>query len=153
MRLYPPAWLIHREPLIEDELGGYRVRPGTLVLISPYLLHRNTAFWEDPEVFDPDRFEPALSAVRPRFAYLPFGGGPRQCIGNEFAMMEAVLILCTFLQRYRLQLVSHERIEPEPMVTLRAKAGIWMTARKRPAAPARGPAVRPAEQAMHPPQA
>ncbi len=131
MRLYPPAWLLARAALGEDEVGGYRVPKGAMVLVSPYLLHRHPRHWENPEGFDPDRFAPERAAARARFVYLPFGGGPRVCIGNEFALMEAVIILASVVQRYRLELVPHHPVELEPLVTLRPRFGIQVVARRQ----------------------
>jgi cytochrome P450 len=124
MRLYPPAWIISRRPLEDDEIGGYRVPAGATVLISPYVTHRNPGYWDRPGVFDPQRFSPERSSGRPEFAYLPFGGGPRKCIGEHFAMTEGVLILAAVAQRYRLRPVPGHAVEPEPLVTLRPKRGV-----------------------------
>ena len=92
----------------------------------PYVLHRLPAYWKDPETFDPERFTPERSADRPKFAYLPFGAGPRQCIGNQFALIEAQLSVATLAQRYRLQLVAGHRVEPWPLITLRPRYGMPM---------------------------
>jgi cytochrome P450 len=126
MRLYPPAWSFSRNALAEDELGGYHVPTGSLILLCPYTTHRHPAFWEQPAVFDPLRFTPEHIASRPPYAYFPFGGGPRQCIGSAFALMEAQLILVTLAQRYRLCLGVQTCIEPEPLVTLRPRGGLPM---------------------------
>jgi cytochrome P450 len=131
LRLYPPAWIITRRAVGEDCIGGYPLKAGTLVIISPYTLHRNPEFWEDPEVFNPDRFAPELVESRPRFSYLPFGGGPRLCIGDSFARMEAQLILTTVLKRFRLSLAAGQQVEVEPLVTLRPKHGMWMQVTRR----------------------
>src|SRR5262249_39771803 len=103
MRLYPPAWIIEREAMAEDQVGGYRVRRGSVVAMSPFTLHRNPRFWERPNEFDPDRFSPARAMARPKHAYLPFGGGPRLCIGNAFAMMEAQIILAMVAAEWSLE--------------------------------------------------
>ena len=92
-----------------------------MILLCPYTTHRHPAFWEQPEVFDPLRFTPERVASRPHYAYFPFGGGPRLCIGNAFAMMEAHLILATVAQRYRLCLGTDVQVEPEPLITLRPR--------------------------------
>jgi cytochrome P450 len=131
MRLYPPAWAFSRAPTEDDEIGGYRVPAKSLVLLSPYVTHRHPDFWERPERFDPERFTPERSRARPRFAYFPFGGGPRQCIGNEFATVEAQLVLAVVAQRYGLALVPGRRVEPEPAITLRPRSGLYMTLRRR----------------------
>jgi cytochrome P450 len=130
MRLYPPAWVIARNALADDEIGGFRIPRDAIVLVSPYITHRHPAFWENPEGLDPERFA-AESDVRRhhqhRFAYFPFGGGPRICIGNNFALMEAQLLLASLARRWRLDLVPSHPVEPQPMVTLRPKYGMRMT--------------------------
>ena len=131
MRLYPPGWIVSRRNLKDDEIGSYRVPAGTTVLISPYVTHRNPDHWERPEVFDPERFSSERSADRPEFAYLPFGGGPRKCIGEHFAMTEGVLIMATVAKRYSLGLVPGHPVTPEPLVTLRPKRGILVILRER----------------------
>jgi cytochrome P450 len=93
MRLYPPAPSLGRLAEVEDELGGYRIPPGAMVVVSPWATHRHPAFWEDPDEFDPSRFEPETEAARHRYACFPFGAGPRACIGGHFAVMEAVIAL------------------------------------------------------------
>jgi cytochrome P450 len=127
MRLYPPAWMFTRAARQDDEIGGYFIPKGSFLFLSPYLVHRKPSLWEDPEGFDPERFAPERAASIPRFAYFPFGGGPRQCIGNTFALMESVLLLAVFLQKYRLDLVPGHPVELEPLVTLRPKHGVMMT--------------------------
>lgn len=124
LRLFPPAWGFEREAVEADVVGGYPVRPGTVIAVAPYTLHRHRRYWDDPEGFDPDRFTPERSAGRHRFAYLPFGGGPRICIGKGFAMMEAVLIIATVAQRWRLALRPGERLDLEPGITLRPRGGL-----------------------------
>ena len=126
LRLYPPIWRLSRQALGEDAVGGYHVPSGCVVLLSPWLTHRNPAYWPDAERFDPDRFLPKHGVGRPRFAYFPFGGGPRTCIGNSFALMEARLILARVLQRYRLRLVPGHVVEVEPRITLRPRGGLPM---------------------------
>jgi cytochrome P450 len=132
MRLYPPAWAIGRRAVEDDEIGGFTIAAGSPLLLSPYVTHRHPAFWENPEAFDPDRFAPAAAAKRPRYAYFPFGGGPRVCIGNSFALMEAQVVVAMIASRYRLEVVSGQAVEPEPLITLRPKGGIWVVARERP---------------------
>ena len=131
MRLYPPAWGMVRQAREADEIGGYHIPANSIIAIVQYVTHRHQDFWDRPEEFDPERFTPERSASRPRFAYFPFGGGPRQCIGNNFAMMEAQLILATVAQRYRLRLVPGHPVEPRPMLTLRPRYGIRMTVQGR----------------------
>ena len=131
--LYPPAWLIGREALNEFEVHGYRLRAGTNVLMIPWITHRDARFYRESERFDPDRWsdDPTRSGRLPRFAYFPFGGGPRVCIGAGFAMMEATLLLATIAQRFRLRLTSDRSIEMLPLVTLRPKNGIKMMLQER----------------------
>ena len=130
LRLYPPAWMFARRALADDELGGYHLPAGAMVAISPYVTHRNPDFWESPEHFDPERFEEARQAGRPRFAYHPFSGGPRVCIGNSFALMEAQLILAMLYQGFELALVPGRTVRPRPGSTLRPQPGVWMTIQK-----------------------
>jgi len=124
MRLYPPVWGFERRALEDDEIGGYRIAKGTQVAIFPYVLHRHPAHWQNPEGFDPERF--LSGPERPRYAYLPFGGGPRICIGNAFAMMEAQILLSMIASRYRFELPAGARVELEPVVTLRPRHGMPM---------------------------
>ena len=127
LRLYPPAWAMSRSAIGSDEIGGYYIPAGALILLSPYVIQRDPRYWDNPEGFDPERFTPECSQNRPRYTYFPFGGGPRQCIGNEFALMEATLVLATVAQKYRLQLVPGHPVEPYPIFTLRPRHGVLMT--------------------------
>ncbi len=131
LRLYPPAWSFSRVALQDDVIGGFRIPRGTYVLLSPWVTHRHPDVWENPEGFDPDRFLPEREQERPRFAWFPFGGGPRQCIGSQFALMELVLVLATLLQRVRLDLTPGQDIRPTAAITLRPRPGIRMTATQR----------------------
>jgi cytochrome P450 len=131
MRLYPPAWGFSRQAMADDRLGGFRLPRGWLAFVIPYVLHRLPALWPNPERFDPDRFLPERSVDRPKFVYLPFGAGPRQCIGNHFALIEAHLIVATLAQRYRLHLVPGHRVEPWALITLRPRFGMPMTIEPR----------------------
>ena len=128
LRLYPPAWLVTRKSVGEDVLGGVRVPPGSLVIVSIWSTQRSAACWPDPLRFDPDRFLPAAAGSRPRFAYLPFGGGPRLCIGNTFALTEGPLVLATIWQRCRLELVPGQAVIVDPLVTLRPRGGLPLRA-------------------------
>ncbi|HYH97043.1 cytochrome P450 [Hyalangium sp.] len=119
LRLYPPVYVLGRKVLEDDTVCGYQVLGGSSVDISPYVTQRLPEFWPDPERFDPDRFTPDKIAARPKYAYFPFLGGPRQCIGNNFALMEGTLILATLAQRYRPRMVAGYTPTPEPLVTLR----------------------------------
>jgi cytochrome P450 len=127
LRLYPPAPLLSRKAIAADELRRYPIAANSMIMISPYAVHRHPAFWEKPEQFDPERFTPECSATRPAYAYFPFGGGPHVCIGNHFAMMEAQLILATVAQRYQLRLIPGHPVEPQMVVTLRPRYGLPMT--------------------------
>jgi cytochrome P450 len=131
MRLYPPVFGFSRHAISEDEIGGYRIRANSVIFVSQYCTHRHPAFWEEPEVFDPERFTEERSAGRPRFAYFPFGGGPRQCIGSAFALMEAQLVLATVAQRYALRLVPGHPVEPQVLLTMRPRYGLLMTLHPR----------------------
>jgi cytochrome P450 len=126
MRLYPPAWAIGREALLDCEIGGYAVRKDTTLYMSPWVIHRDPRHFEDPTVFRPDRWRGDLARRLPRFAYLPFGGGPRICIGNRFAMMEAVLILATIVRRFRLDWQRDRPVAPFASITLRPQGGVWV---------------------------
>ncbi len=131
MRLYPPAWLFERQAAGDTELGGFQIPAKTMIAIAPWTLHRHPAFWDNPEGFDPDRFLPERVAARPRYSYLPFGGGPRQCIGVNFALYEAKLVLATLLQRYSFALVPGQNLRPDAAVTLRPAHGMKMWLRPR----------------------
>ena len=131
MRLYPPAWGLGRRALADHAIGGYTIPAGTLVAMSPYVVQRDERWWPEPARFDPDRFTPEAKAARPRFAYFPFGGGARQCIGESFAWMEGVLLLATIAQRWRFRLAPGPRVEPQALITLRPKHGIRMVAEAR----------------------
>ena len=127
MRLYPAVHtLAFREAQQDDVVCGMKISKGALVTIMPWLIHRSRKYWENPERFDPERFSPEASAVRDRLTYLPFGYGPRICIGASFAMTEAVLILATLAQRFRARVASGCVVEPQAIFTLRAKNGMHM---------------------------
>ena len=131
MRLYPPAHTLSRTAMGEDEVLGRRIPKGAQIMIVPWLLHRNPRLWQDPERFDPERFAPDRAASRLRFAYIPFGAGPRICIGAAFAMAEAMLILTTVAQRYRLRLKPGFPVEPQGLITLRPRHGMQMIPERR----------------------
>jgi cytochrome P450 len=126
MRLYPPAAGFAREPIEDVRIGGYDVPRGSLVTVNTYALHRDPRFFDDPERFDPERFAAGWEERIPRYAFLPFGGGPRVCIGNGFAMMETRLILAAVAQRCHLSLEPGQEITPVQLVTVRPKNGIRM---------------------------
>lgn len=126
LRLYPPAWILTRTNLADDELCGYSIPAHSYLAASPFVMHRHPAYWHKPEQFDPDRFLPQAAKQIHRFVYFPFGGGPRLCIGRGFAQVEAHLILATLAQRCRLTLVPNTRVEMQALVTLRPKNGLPM---------------------------
>lgn len=128
MRLYPPAWAMGREVLEDVSIGPYHLRKGTMVFFSQYIVQRDPRWFPEPTQFCPERFTPEAKAERPRFAYFPFGGGGRQCIGESFALMEATLALATIAQRWRLELAAGQRIEVQPKITLRPKYGVKVVA-------------------------
>jgi cytochrome P450 len=130
LRLYPPAWAMGRKARNDFELGPYHLPRGTTMLMSQWIAHRSEAFWPEPLRFDPERFGPH-APLRPKFAYFPFGAGPRQCIGESFAWMEGVLVLATIAQKWRLRLVPGHRIKVQPLITLRSKYGMKMTVEGR----------------------
>jgi cytochrome P450 len=125
MRLYPPAWIIGRRALTADQIGSYTFPADSYFLISPYTLHRRPEYWDEPEVFNPDRFLEEHAKDRPTYAYLPFGGGPRLCIGNNFALLEMQLVLALLLRDFDVVLTSPDQVViPDPMVTLRPRNGL-----------------------------
>jgi cytochrome P450 len=125
MRLYPPVWTLARTAVNEDEIGGYRIPAGSEILIFPYITQRHPKWWQDPEVFRPERFAPENSAARPRYAYLPFGAGPRTCIGLNFAMTEILVALTLILQRFRITLaIDPAAVRADPSVTLQPRPGV-----------------------------
>jgi cytochrome P450 len=130
MRLYPPAFLIARSALRDTSIDGFAVRKDEIVFIAPWLLHRDPRLFEDPLRFDPDRFLPDREARLPRFAYMPFGGGKRICIGNQFALMEGQIILSTIAQHVSMESASQRPIEVQPLLTLRPKNGVPVKIRR-----------------------
>jgi cytochrome P450 len=125
MRLYPPVWTISRTAVNQDEIGGFHIPAGSEILIFPYITQRHPKWWPEAETFRPERFAPENSAARPRYAYLPFGAGPRTCIGLNFAMTEILAVLALLLQRFRLRLgIDPARVYPEPSVTLQPRPGV-----------------------------
>lgn len=126
LRLYPTAWLISRTATHDDAIGGYRIPANTPISMSIFITHRDPRWWPNPEGFDPERFAPETDDSRPRFAYLPFGGGPRLCIGNNFAIIEAQIVMAMLTQRFQLNAVPGYLPVPEPAVTLRPRYGMPM---------------------------
>ena len=124
LRLYPPAWAVNREVIHECEIGGYVATKGTQLLISQWIVHRDPRWFDNPATFRPERWENDFRERLPRCAYFPFGDGPRICVGGQFAMTEAILVLATILKRHRLEAVPDQRIVLEPAITLRPRSGI-----------------------------
>ncbi len=132
MRLYPPAWILGRRALKDYEVGGYRVPSGSIVLMSQYVTHRDARHFPDPERFDPERWTPEAKQSRPQFSYFPFGGGPRRCIGEGFAWMEATLVLATLASRWRMRVAPGHTVETQPRITLRpGRGGVPVTLEER----------------------
>jgi cytochrome P450 len=131
MRLYPPAWIIGRRALQDYPVDDYIVPARSIVVMSPYVLHRDPRLFDEPDRFNPDRWTPELKASLPPFAYFPFGGGTRRCIGESFAWMELILVASTIAQRWRLALVPNQAVAPQAVVTLRVKNGLKMVAHRR----------------------
>lgn len=135
MRLYPPAWMVSRRPLADDVVAGYRIPAGSLVLVSPYVTHRDPDLWDAPEDFVPGRFSAEASAARLEFCYLPFGAGARRCVGEHLATMEMRLVVATVAQRFTFfplrDRSGERRVEPEPVVTLRPRHGIPLSVQAR----------------------
>jgi cytochrome P450 len=131
MRLYPPAYGIAREAVNPSEVAGYPIAPGLIVIMPTWVVHRDARWFDEPEVFRPERWADGLASRLPRFAYFPFGGGPRQCIGNAFALMEATLLLAAIAQRFRLTLEPGQRVTPTPYLTLRPEPGLRMSLARR----------------------
>lgn len=137
LRLYPPGWMLERSPIAPDTLCGHRIEPRHVISISPYLIHRDPTDWPDPERFDPERFRPEAVAARRKMAWIPFGAGPRRCIGDRLAMSEAQIIVAMLIARYRLRPVAGHVVEPEASVTLRPRDGlrVHLTPRAAPTSP------------------
>jgi cytochrome P450 len=132
MRLFPPAFVTGREVEEQVEINGYQFKKGDVILVSQYVMHRKPEYFHDPQSFKPERFENNFVKTIPAYAYFPFGGGPRVCIGNHFALMEAVLVLVTIAQRYKLRLApDHHEVKPYPSITLRPKRGLRMIVEER----------------------
>jgi cytochrome P450 len=131
MRLYPPAWIIGRRAIHDYPVRNYLVPARGVVVMSPYLIHRNGGLFADPESFNPDRWTDDMKASLPPFAYFPFGGGARRCIGESFAWMELVLVVSVIAQRWRMRLVPDHPVVPQPVVTLRLKHGLKMIVERR----------------------
>ncbi|WP_129114142.1 cytochrome P450 [Halegenticoccus tardaugens] len=131
MRLYPPVYVMFRQPKVDVKLGGYRVPAGAAVMLPQWAVHRSPRYYDDPEAFDPDRWTPERRSARPRFSYFPFGGGSRHCIGKQFSMMEAKLILGTVAQRFELDYAGEPPIELRGSLTMHPREPVTMTLRAR----------------------
>jgi cytochrome P450 len=131
LRLYPPIWAMARIALRDDTIGGHPVSAGTVVIVSQWVVHRDPRYFAAPETFEPDRWAGDAARRLPRYAYFPFGGGPRGCIGSRFAVMEAVLLLAAISQRFRLISVPGHAVVPRPTITLRPTDGVRMQLRAR----------------------
>jgi cytochrome P450 len=126
LRLYPVGWMLSRETLQDVEIGGYHIPKGMQLMASPWTMHRDPRYYSDPHAFKPERWESEETKKLPKYAYLPFGGGPRQCIGNTFALTEAALILATVAQQYRLELMPGKPVVPNASATIRPKHALKM---------------------------
>ncbi|MEW6209244.1 MAG: cytochrome P450 [Acidobacteriota bacterium] len=131
MRLYPPAWAMGRQVIDDYKIDSYTIPSGTIILMSPYVMHRDERYYTEPFRFDPERWTEEARQARPRFSYFPFGGGPRVCIGEQFAWMEGVLVLAMLAQRWRMRLAPDQDVKPRPLITLRPKGGIQMKTERR----------------------
>jgi cytochrome P450 len=131
MRLYPPAWLMGRRAIKDYQLAGYTIPAGSIVLMSQFVMHHNPRYFPEPDRFNPERWTAQMRANLPKFAYFPFGGGPRICIGEPFAWMEGKLLLATLAQEWQFRLASNYKLELQPSVTLRPKHGMPMRAERR----------------------
>lgn len=131
MRLYPPAWVVPREATVNSEIGGYLIPRGSQVIVSQYLTHHDPRYYSDPERFDPDRWTPAMKSSLPKFAYFPFGGGARSCIGEPFAWMEGELLLAAISQKWKMNHAEDHKVEMLPQITLRPKYGMMMKLERR----------------------
>jgi cytochrome P450 len=129
LRLYPPGWGFARTAIAEDRLDGFRIPAGSLVVMSPYVMHRSPRYWDHPRTFDPDRFLPERSESRPKFVYFPFGGGPRLCIGAGLASLEAPLIVASILQKIDFDLPAGGEVATSPRISLRPKGTVWLRLR------------------------
>jgi cytochrome P450 len=129
MRLYPPVWFIARKSVVAGDIKGCHVPGNMAVIVSPYAIHRHPGFWEEPDAFNPLRFEQISS--RPKFSYIPFGGGHHQCLGMHLALVEAQLILASVAREFKIQPLAGHAIVPQPAITLRQRDGLLATLARR----------------------
>ena len=134
LRLYPPVWGMNRRAIEDTVIDGFRVPKGEHAMLIQWAVHRDPALWDAPDEFRPERFLPPTAEGRSRGAYFPFGAGPRSCIGNHFALMEAMLVTATTLQRYEISVAPDHPQKLEPQISLRIEGGVWVTLRERAAA-------------------
>lgn len=131
MRLYPPVWVMGRRTVSGYKVGNYYVPARAIILLSQYVVHHDERYYPEPEKFDPDRWTPEARAARPKYSYFPFGGGPRMCVGEQFAWMEGILLIATLARKWRLRLVPDHPVKMQPLITLRPKHGMRMTIESR----------------------
>jgi cytochrome P450 len=131
MRLYPPAPMLSRQAIADDELAGLHIPAGAVISVSPYVLHRRRGLWDNPDAFDPSRFLGERRERIDRFGYIPFGAGPRVCIGVAFAMQEGMILLANLLRAFRFELVDGQVVMPQQRVTLRPRGGLKMHLKRR----------------------
>jgi cytochrome P450 len=131
LRLYPPAYVMGRRVVEEHRIAGYRIPVDSTIVMSQYVTHHDARWFPEPFRFDPERWTDEAKASRPRYSYFPFGGGPRMCIGEGFAWMEAELLLATLAQRWRMRVPESHLVELQPMITLRPKGGMPVRLERR----------------------
>lgn len=131
MRLYPAAWGFYRTALSDDYVDGYHIPPGALVIVSPYITHRLPGVWDNPGAFEPERFRPQAIGERHKFAYFPFGAGPRHCIGGEVALLLIGMTIATLLQRFHIEIVPGQNVRPVPRISLKPEPALWVRVRLR----------------------
>lgn len=131
MYLFPPAWITDRVAMEDDQVGHVKIFKGEIIGIYIYGVHHSTALWDDPERFDPERFSVENKKSIAAYSYFPFGGGPRLCIGQQFAWTEMILAIYHLVKEFEFKLVEGHRVEAEPLITLRPKYGMWMGVGRR----------------------
>jgi cytochrome P450 len=131
LRLYPPAWAVARQVKEDYEVGGYVIPAGADIFMSQYVVHRDPRFYREPDSFIPERWDNEETKDLPRFAYFPFGGGTRRCIGEPFAWMEGVILIATIASMWKMRLVPHQKIVPQALITIRPKNGMNMIVERR----------------------